>query len=52
MYAVFADGRRIRVGEGLPDETTPPPPTEECADCNEVPPPLVLSGHVASLTPY
>lgn len=24
---------RIRVGDGLPDETTPPPPSEECAAC-------------------
>mmetsp|Transcript_65970 Transcript_65970/g.151194 ORF Transcript_65970/g.151194 Transcript_65970/m.151194 type:complete len:247 (+) Transcript_65970:3-743(+) len=35
VFATFKDGKRIRVGQGLPDETTPPPPTEECVDCTQ-----------------
>ena len=34
MYATRkSDGQRIRVGEGLPDETTPPPDKPDCAAC-------------------
>jgi hypothetical protein len=37
VYATLASkgNERIRVGEGLPDETTPPPPKAECKACLE-----------------
>ncbi len=37
MYATLASkgNERIRIGEGLPDETTPPPPKPECQACLE-----------------
>jgi len=33
VFVTRKGGERIRVGAGLPNETTPPPPSQACADC-------------------